>query len=119
VVIDQVVGDSAANGTFKIHHVTGIPLICSILSTARRPLPPPAPGLAAAGGAIRFTPTSTPAQTSRSFYRVTGDDALGTFLGTFVSVNGVDSNKTTKEKFASGSSAGRMLDASSSGRSDR
>src|SRR5262249_16475124 len=31
------------------------------------------------------------------FYRVTGDDSLGTFLGTFVAVNGVDRNKDGKQ----------------------
>src|SRR5262249_22233328 len=38
------------------------------------------------------------ADLTKVFYRVTGDDALGTFLGTFVSVNGVDQNKTTGKK---------------------
>jgi hypothetical protein len=36
---------------------------------------------------------------TKVFYRVTGDDSLGTFQGTFVSVNGVDENRTTKKKF--------------------
>ena len=39
------------------------------------------------------------ADLTKVFYRVTGDDSLGTFQGTFVSVNGVDENKTTKKKF--------------------
>jgi hypothetical protein len=33
------------------------------------------------------------------FRRVTGDDAKGTYLGTFVSVNGVDRNPKTGERF--------------------
>src|SRR4030095_4240530 len=39
------------------------------------------------------------ADLTKVYYRVTGDDALGTFLGTFVSVNGVDRNKKDGQKF--------------------
>ena len=39
------------------------------------------------------------ADLTKVFYRVTGDDALGTFQGTLVSVNGVKSNKTTGKPF--------------------
>ena len=39
------------------------------------------------------------ADLKKVFYRVTGDDVLGTFLGTFVSVNGVDRNKKDGKQF--------------------
>jgi len=44
---------------------------------------PPHPYIDSGGGA----------DLTKVFYRVTGDDALGTFQGTRVSVNGVDQNK--------------------------
>jgi hypothetical protein len=43
--------------------------------------------------------TNSGADPKKVFYRVTGDDALGTFLGTFVSVNGVDRNKKKGNRF--------------------
>jgi hypothetical protein len=39
------------------------------------------------------------ADLTKVFYRVTGDDALGTFQGTLVSANGVDRNKKDGNKF--------------------
>ena len=100
VVIDQVLGDNAANGTFKVHHVTKntFDLYDSLTGTT-----PVAPTGDYAGNGRWSYPLhpfiDTGADLTKVFYRVTGDDALGTFLGTFVTVNGVDSNKTTKEKF--------------------
>lgn len=100
VVIDQVVGDNAANGTFKIHHVTRNTFDLFDPINGTTPVAPT--GTYSSGGrwAYPLHPyIDTGADLTKVFYRVTGDDALGTFLGTFVTVNGVDSNKTTEEKF--------------------
>jgi hypothetical protein len=101
VHIDQVYGNTAADGDFKVANATrntfdlvkpdGTPTIGNgdYVST-------PTPG--------RWSYPLHPyidsgADLTKVFYRVTGDDALGTFQGTFVSVNGVDSNKSTGKKF--------------------
>ena len=54
---------------------------------------------------------------TKVFYRVTGDDALGTFQGTLVRVNGVDRNQNRTHpgsRSGSGDWASRIQDASSS-----
>ena len=103
VRIDQVNPDtSAANGIFKIGNVTtntfdlfnkdtGLPVAPNgaYVSGGRWSYYPPHPYIDSGGGA----------DLTKVFYRVTGDDALGTFQGTLVSVNGVDRNKTTGKKF--------------------
>jgi hypothetical protein len=102
VVIDQVNGTTSANGTFKVGNATKTTFELFDLVT-NNPI--------AGNGA--YTPAPTPgrwsyplhpyidsgADLTKVFYRVTGDDALGTFQGTLVSANGVDRNKTTGVKF--------------------
>jgi len=104
VRIDQVKpGTSAANGTFKIGNVTattfdlfnkdtGLPVFPNGASSGGRwSYYPPHPYIDSGGGA----------DLTKVFYRVTGDDALGTFQGTLVSVelsgNSVDRNKDGKK----------------------
>jgi hypothetical protein len=93
VVIDQVVGDTAANGTFKISNVTDTSFDLYDPVTGTNPI--------ASNGTYTNAPTSgrwsyplhpyidTGADLTKVFYRVQGDDALGTFLGTPVYVNSV------------------------------
>lgn len=96
VIIDRVNGVPAANGTFKVQHATKYSFEILNAQTGA-PIP--------FSGAYKTTPSpgrwgypprpyiETGADLTKVFYRVTGDDALGTFLGTFVSVNGVHQNK--------------------------
>jgi hypothetical protein len=103
VRIDQVnPNTSAANGIFKIGNVTTNTFDLFNKDTG---LPVPPNGAYISGGRWSYYPphpyidSGGGADLTKVFYRVTGDDALGTFLGTFVSVNGVDRNKTTGKKF--------------------
>jgi hypothetical protein len=51
-------------------------------------------------GTYPFRPyIDTNSDLTKVFQRVTGDDASGTFQGTYVSVNGVDRDPKTKERF--------------------
>jgi hypothetical protein len=100
VLIDQVGGDPAANGTFKIGNVTRNTFDLFDAATGTTPIAPT--GTYTSGGRWSYPLhpyVDSGADLTKVFYRVTGDDALGTFLGTFVSVNGVDQNKTTGKKF--------------------
>jgi hypothetical protein len=100
VRIDQVAGDNAANGTFKIGNVTRTAFGLFDAATGTVPV---APNGAYTGGGRWSYPlhpyVDTGSDLTKVFYRVTGDDALGTFLGTSVSVNDVSENKTTGVKF--------------------
>jgi hypothetical protein len=100
VVIDQVTGDNAANGTFKIGNVTRNTFKLFDAATGTTPVSPT--GTYTGGGRWSYPLhpyIDSGADLTKVFYRVTGDDALGTFQGTFVSANGVDRNKTTGKKF--------------------
>lgn len=100
VRIDQVTGDLAANGTFIIHNVTRNTFDLFDGVTGTTPISPS--GTYAGGGRWSYPLhpyIDSGADLTKVFYRVTGDDALGTFHGTFVSVNGVDRNKTDGKKF--------------------
>jgi hypothetical protein len=99
VVIDQVGGDPAANGTFKIGNVTRTTFDLFDAVTGTVPVAPS--GSYTSGGRWSYPLhpyIDSGADLTKVFYRVTGDDALGTFLGTPVSANGVDRN-TTGVKF--------------------
>ena len=100
VIIDQVGGDPAANGTFKIGNVSRLTFDLFDAATGMTPIAPS--GTYTTGGRWSYPLhpyVDSGADLTKVFYRVTGDDSLGTFQGTFVSVNGVDENKTTKKKF--------------------
>jgi hypothetical protein len=100
VRIDQVTGDLAANGTFIIHNVTRNTFDLFDGVTGTTPISPS--GTYTGGGRWSYPLhpyLDSGADLKKVFYRVTGDDALGTFQGTFVSVNGVDRNKTNGKKF--------------------
>ncbi|MBV8485224.1 MAG: hypothetical protein JO077_20455 [Verrucomicrobia bacterium] len=95
VRIDQVMGDNAANGTFTIGDVTRNTFALYVYPAGKSPVAPT--GDYTGGGRWSYplhayidTTDATPPDLTKVFYRVTGDDALGTFLGTFVSVNGLD-----------------------------
>ena len=90
----------AANGTFKTGNVTRTTFDVFDAATGTIPISPS--GAYTGGGRWSYPLhpyVDSGADLKKVFYRVTGDDALGTFLGTFVSVNGVDQDKTTGEKF--------------------
>jgi len=107
IVIDSVVGDPAANGTFIVGNVTKTTFDLFDAVTGKNPIAPT--GTYVSGGRWGFpnrpyldtVGDGMPGNTLFTvYYRVTGDDALGTFLGTSVSVNGVDGSKNIgKEKF--------------------
>jgi hypothetical protein len=100
VVIDEVGGDKAANGTFKIGNVTRLTFSLFDAATGTTPISPS--GNYTTGGRWSYPLhpyIDSGADLTKVFYRVTGDDALGTFQGTLVSANGVDRNKTTGKKF--------------------
>jgi len=101
VRIDQVIPlDNAANGTFKIGNVTRNTFELFDAVTGKTPISPTVPYISGGRWSYPLHPyIDSGADLTKVFYRVTGDDALGTFLGTFVSVNGVDQNKTNGVKF--------------------
>jgi hypothetical protein len=103
VRIDQVTGDKAANGTFKIGNVTRNTFDLFDATTGTTPVA--SSGTYTGGGRwsyplhpyIDSAKSNKADELAKVFYRVTGDDALGTFQGTFVSVRlqerDVDRNK--------------------------
>lgn len=100
VVIDQVKGDDAANGRFKINNVTSNTFELFDPVTGKTPIAPS--GRYTGGGRWSYPLhpyIDSGADLTKVFYRVTGDDALGTFQGTLVSANGVDRNKKNEKKF--------------------
>ncbi|MBV9875525.1 MAG: hypothetical protein JO025_12405 [Verrucomicrobia bacterium] len=100
VRIDQVDGDNAANGTFKIGNVTMNTFELFDAVTGKTPVSPTGTYIKGGRWSYPLHPyIDSGADLTKVFYRVTGDDALGTFLGTFVSVNGVDKNVTNKVQF--------------------
>jgi hypothetical protein len=100
VRIDQVEGDDAANGTFKIGNVTRDKFELFDAVTGKTPVSPTGTYISGGRWSYPLHPyIDSGADLTKVFYRVTGDDALGTFLGTFVSVNGVDKNVTNGEMF--------------------
>jgi hypothetical protein len=100
VLIDQVNGDNAANGRFKINNVTSNTFELFDPVTGKTPIAPS--GRYTGGGRWSYPLhpyIDSGADLTKVFYRVTGDDALGTFQGTLVSANGVDRNKKDGKKF--------------------
>ena len=100
VRIDQVGGDPAANGTFKIGNVSRFTFDLFDAATGTIPVSPT--GTYTRGGRWSYPLhpyVDSGADLTKVFYRVTGDDALGTFQGTLVSANGVTHNKTTGKPF--------------------
>jgi hypothetical protein len=101
IFIDQVKPDtSTANGKFKINNVTSNTFELFDPVTGRTPI---APNGRYISGGRWFYPNhpyiDTGADLTKVFYRVTGDDVLGTFQGTLLSANGVDRNKQNGKKF--------------------
>jgi hypothetical protein len=105
--IDQVLPpESNANGKFKVGNVTKFTF--DLFDEATGTIPVQSNG-AATGGRWTFPllhpyvdtvlPTLPGNDLSTVFYRVLGDDALKTFQGVPVSVNGVSQNPITKKKF--------------------
>ena len=100
VVIDQVTGNNAANGKFKINNITSNTFELFDAATGTMPIFPS--GKYTGGGRWSYPLhpyIDSGADLTKVFYRVTGDDALGTFQGTLVSANGVDRNKTNGKNF--------------------
>ena len=100
VRIDQVGGDPAANGTFKIGNVSRLTFDLFDEATGTIPISPT--GTYTRGGRWSYPLhpyVDSGADLTKVFYRVTGDDALGTFQGTLVSVRGVERNTTTGKPF--------------------
>jgi len=113
VVINQVISDingepvpedqNPANGRFKINNVTSDTFELYDALTGKTPIAPCHDCKYVRGGRWSYPlhpyiDSGGGAELTKVYYRVTGDDALGTFLGTFVSVNGVD-RKKKGEKF--------------------
>jgi hypothetical protein len=100
VVIDQVNGDDAANGRFKINNVTSNTFELFDAATGKTPVFPTGDYTGGGRWSYPLHPyIDSGADLTKVFYRVTGDDALGTFQGTLVSANGVDRNKKNGKKF--------------------
>jgi hypothetical protein len=102
VRIDQVKPPAGknANGTFKIGNVTSNTFELFDPLTGTTPISPS--GTYTGGGRWSYPLhpyIDSGADLTKVFYRVTGDDALGTFQGTLVSVDRVDRNKTTGKPF--------------------
>ena len=102
VVIDQVEGPAGtnANGTFKIGNLTRKTFDLFDKDTGTIPVA----SSGAYGGGGRWSYPLHPyidsgADLTKVFYRVKDDDPQGTFLGTFVSVDGVDRNKKDGKQF--------------------
>jgi hypothetical protein len=100
VVIDQVIGDNAANGRFKINNVTSNTFDLFDPINGTTPIAPSGKYVSGGRWSYPLHPyIDSGSDLTKVFYRVTGDDALGTFQGTLVSVNGVDRNKKDGQKF--------------------
>ena len=100
VLIDQVKGDDAANGKFKINNVTSNTFDLFDAATGKTPIAPSGDYKGGGRWSYPLHPfVDSGADLKKVFYRVTGDDALGTFQGTLVSVNGVDRNPKNEKKF--------------------
>jgi hypothetical protein len=100
VVIDQVIGDNAANGTFKVGNVSRRTFELYDAATGKIQIAPSGDYKSGGRWAYPLHPyVDTGDKLERVFYRVTGDDVLGTFQGTLVSVLGVDRNPTNNKKF--------------------
>jgi hypothetical protein len=95
VVIDQVKDPAGrtANGTFRIGNLTRDTF--DLFDATNGITPIRSSGRYDGGGRWSYPlhPFIDSGALTNVFYRVTGDDVLGTFLGTFVSVDGVDNNK--------------------------
>jgi hypothetical protein len=98
VLIDQVIGDNAANGTFKIGNASRKTFELFDAATGTIPVAPSGNYVSGGRWAYPLHPyVDTGNDLTKVFYRVTGDDALGTFEGTLLSVDGVDRNKSGKK----------------------
>jgi len=101
-VVIHVGGDPAANGTFKIGNVTSKTFELFDAATGTTPVSPSPNRHVDLHGGIWSYPLhpyiDSGPDVKKVFYRVTGDDALGTFQGTLVSVkvNGVDVDRNPK-----------------------
>jgi hypothetical protein len=97
VVIAGVEGNTAANGTFKVGYLTRDSFL--LFNAVNGTTPVLSNGTYTEGGTWSYPlhPYIDSGDPKKVFRRVTGDDALGTFLGTSVSVNGVVKNPTKKE----------------------
>jgi hypothetical protein len=100
VVIENVPDPAGlkANNTFKIGNLTRETFDLFDKETGKMPITSSGACEGGAGKCGRWGYPKHPYIDSgndlkKVFYRVTGDDALGTFLGTFVSVNDVDRTK--------------------------
>jgi hypothetical protein len=106
VYIEEVKGENAANGWFKVGNVTTTTFSLFEDDSSMRPIAP-TPGSTYIKGTgkwsyplhpyLRITAGGPKTDPKKVFNRVKGDDALGTFQGTFVSVNGVDHNPLTTQ----------------------
>jgi hypothetical protein len=119
VRIDQVKGPAGtnANGTFKIGNLTRDTFDLFDAATGTIPIAPS--GKYTGGGRWSYPLhpyIDSGADLTKVFYRVTGDDVLGTFLGTFVSVNGVDRNKKDGKQFRVSRLGRQKLDQQTVGR---
>ena len=103
VRIDQVPPPAGtnANGIFKIGNLTRNTFGLFDVATGTIPIAPSGScDMRCGRWSYPLHPyTDSGADLRKVFYRVQGDDALGTFLGTFVSVNGVDRNKKDGKQF--------------------
>src|SRR5262249_57176282 len=115
VVMDRGAADPAANGKRTIHNVTSNTFELYDAATGTTPIAPNGiyKSSPPAGSPGRWSYPLHPyidsgggAELTKVFYRVTGDDALGTFLRTFVSEalsgNSVDRNKRDGIQFRVG-----------------
>jgi hypothetical protein len=98
VVIAGVNGNTAANGEFKVGYLTRDSFL--LFNAVNGKTPVMSNGTYTGGGRWSYPLhpyIDSGADLKKVFYRVTGDDALGTYLGTSVSVNGVVKNPTKPE----------------------
>jgi hypothetical protein len=106
-----------ANGTFKIGNLTRDTFDLFDAATGTIPIAPS--GKYTGGGRWSYPLhpyIDSGADLTKVFYRVTGDDVQGTFLGTFVSVNGVDRNKKDGQQFRVSRLGRQKLDQQTVGR---
>ena len=97
VVIDQVKGDNAALGIFKIGNVARYTFDLFDAVMGKTPIAPSGNYTGGGRWSYPFHPyVDTGADLTKVFHRVKGDEPDGTFLGAFVSVDGVDRNRDGK-----------------------
>jgi len=100
VIVEAIEGNADANGTFLVRNVGRSSFeLFKLDGTPTKGVTAAKPKTGRWGTLPYHAALDTSKELTKVFNRVTGDDSDGTFLGTFVKVNGVDRNPKTGIRF--------------------